>query len=99
MDVLAKESKAEAAAAEAAVLESAAAGLDTSDENLFLPQQMENFHERTAEYVKKHQVEVETVIPKDVTMENSKTLHQAKRSDMTPKTHHFYKAQSPKQFN
>lgn len=49
--VLAKEGEAQAAAAEAAVLESAAASLDTIDQHEYLPQEMQSAQERTAEFI------------------------------------------------
>lgn len=67
LDVLAKESEAEAA--EAAVLESAVASFDMSDEHLSLPKETQSSHERTTDYVNMQQPRSDSVKSKDVKIE------------------------------
>lgn len=99
LDVLAKESEAEAAAVEAAVLETAAAYIDKSDGrgSDILPKEMQSTYERTAEYVEKHRQPSESSknLIKDIKQEESMLPGPPKDSQMpqaallaTPKDYH-----------
>lgn len=86
LHALEKEGEAQAAAAEAAVMEAATASLETSVEHPIHLSQMQSSDERTAEYVRKHNNPSDNkqsqVIAKDHKVDKSMHTKQFNESDM-----------------
>lgn len=103
LDALEKEGEAQATAAEAAVLEAAAASLETTVKHPVHLPSIQSAHERTADYVRKHSEpsdkEPGKINTKDIKLDESMHTVQIKKSDMqqenVPTVSKVYRPQRP----